>query len=169
MIPKMLLIVGLGAAIGALMGYFGQCSTGSCPLTANPLRGALYGGVIGLLFSMSGVFMNGNTKGDTNMINIGSKEAFEQALTSEKPVLVDFYATWCAPCKMLGPVLEKVAAENSEKAVFIKVDVDKFPELAGPYNVQTIPTVVLIKDGKEVKRFGPASKDVYIKAIDELQ
>jgi len=165
MIARILLIVGLGAAIGAIMGHFGQCSTGSCPLTANPFRGAIYGAVIGLLFSLT-FFMQGGA----NMVGIDSKETFETALASDKLVVVDFFATWCGPCKKLAPIIEEVEQLSSEKALIIKVDVDKFPELAGQYNVQKLPTVVLIKDSNEVKRFvGVKNKDEYVKAIDELQ
>ena len=76
------------------------------------------------------------------------KDNFKELIKKEKKVLVDFYATWCGPCKMLAPVLEK--AESNIKA--IKVDTDEFDELAREYGVMSIPTLVLLEDGKEVKR-----------------
>lgn len=68
----------------------------------------------------------------------------------EKEAVVDFYATWCGPCKMFGPVFEDVSLENDIN--FVKVDVDKYSEIARKYGVMTIPTVILFKDGVEVKR-----------------
>lgn len=68
----------------------------------------------------------------------------------EKEAVVDFYATWCGPCKMFGPVFEEVATNMDIN--FVKIDVDKNSDIAREYGVMTIPTVILFKDGKEVKR-----------------
>lgn len=72
-------------------------------------------------------------------------------LESDKPVLVDFWANWCGPCRMLAPVLEEVAAERSDVRV-CKVDVDENRELAAEYGVSSIPMLVVIRDGKVVKK-----------------
>jgi len=78
--------------------------------------------------------------------------------------VVDFYATWCGPCKMFGPIFEEIANENNIN--FIKLDVDKHSEIAREYGVMTIPTIILFKDGKEVKRHtGFMSKDQLIEFI----
>ena len=76
---------------------------------------------------------------------------FHELLNESRPVLVDFYATWCGPCKMLSPVLDRLALEHGEY-VFAKVNVDEESELAEQFGVASIPTLVVLKDGKEVRR-----------------
>ena len=68
-------------------------------------------------------------------------------------VLVDFWAPWCGPCKMQGPILEKVVASVGEKATITKVNVDEAPSLAAQYGIRSIPTLILFKDGKPVQQF----------------
>ena len=82
---------------------------------------------------------------------ITSVEEFESILAGEKPVLVDFFATWCGPCKMFAPVLDEYAEANSEVEA-VKVDVDEIGELARRYGVMSIPTVILFKNGQPVKK-----------------
>ncbi len=76
----------------------------------------------------------------------------EEVLRSEKPVLVDFYAEWCGPCKMMGPVIDELAEEMKDTWLVCKVNVDEAPETAGKYGVQSIPTVVVFKNGEETAR-----------------
>jgi thioredoxin 1 len=76
----------------------------------------------------------------------------EDVLTSSKPVLVDFWATWCGPCKMVAPVLEEIATEHAEKLTIAKVDVDANPGIARDYKIMSIPTLILFKDGQPVKQ-----------------
>lgn len=77
---------------------------------------------------------------------------------SEKPVLIDFFATWCGPCKMLAPIIEQLANERADIDI-VKVDVDKVPELAAMYRVASIPTLVILKKGQVLKKHvGFASK-----------
>lgn len=73
-------------------------------------------------------------------------------ITKSGVVLVDFFATWCGPCRMLAPVLKEVASEVEGKAQVIKVDVDQFPELAQQFNVMSIPTLVVLKDNQPVNQ-----------------
>jgi thioredoxin 1 len=76
----------------------------------------------------------------------------DTVLKSDKPVLVDFFATWCGPCKMAAPVIDELADQYDGKAVVVKVDVDENQATASAYGVMSIPTMVLFKDGKEVER-----------------
>ncbi len=91
----------------------------------------------------------------------------EEVLRSEKPVLVDFYAEWCGPCKMMGPVIDEVAEEMKDTWLVCKVNVDEAPESAGKYGVQSIPTLIVFKNGEEVNRsMGFKSKEA-VKALME--
>ncbi|MBQ8603664.1 MAG: thioredoxin [Oscillospiraceae bacterium] len=81
-----------------------------------------------------------------------TKENFEEIINGDKPVLVDFWATWCGPCKMLAPTIEQLAEELKDEIVVAKLDVDQAQDIAMKYQVMSIPTLVLFKDGKEVKR-----------------
>ena len=74
-------------------------------------------------------------------------------LMNEKAVLVDFFATWCGPCKMLSPVLEGVAEKMKDKVTIVKVDVDRSPDLAAKFGVMSVPTMIMFKNGRQVDAF----------------
>ncbi len=76
----------------------------------------------------------------------------ELVLQADKPVLVDFFATWCGPCRMLSPTIEEIAKEMEGKAYVYKLDIDESPNIAAQYRVASVPTVILFKDGQPVKR-----------------
>lgn len=85
-------------------------------------------------------------------VHVKTDEFEEKVLKAKVPVLVDFYAEWCGPCKMAAPVLDELADEANGKYEIMKVNVDEEQDLAGKYGVMSIPTVVLFKDGKEEDR-----------------
>ena len=81
-----------------------------------------------------------------------NKDNFQEVvLNSDKPVLVDFWASWCGPCRMVAPVLEEIANERSDVKV-CKINVDEEPELASRYNVMSIPTIIVVKEGQVVNQ-----------------
>ena len=79
---------------------------------------------------------------------------FQQAvLEADKPVLVDFWASWCGPCKMLAPVVEKLAGEYTDQLTIVKLNTDENPEIAGKYGISGIPCLILFKGGEAIDRF----------------
>ncbi|WP_304037215.1 thioredoxin [Mesonia mobilis] len=80
------------------------------------------------------------------------KSSFQDIITQDVPVLVDFYADWCGPCKMLSPILQQVKAELGDDLKIVKIDVDKNQSLAAKYQVRGVPTMILFKQGNQVWR-----------------
>ncbi|NEQ09225.1 MAG: thioredoxin [Moorea sp. SIO4E2] len=80
-------------------------------------------------------------------------KTFQELLSgSDVPVLVDFYATWCGPCQMMAPILEQVNAELKDRLKVVKIDTEKYPQLASQYQIQALPTLVLFKNGQPQQR-----------------
>jgi thioredoxin 1 len=95
------------------------------------------------------------------------KNSFNSILNSEIPVLIDFYATWCGPCKSLSPILDKLKKELGDSIKIIKIDVDKNQPLAQKNNVKGVPTLLLFKKGKQVwRQSGVVSKNDLIQVIN---
>ncbi len=103
------------------------------------------------------------------MINLSSEKFEGEVINSNIPVAVDFWASWCGPCKMLAPVFEELSAEYDAKVKFCKVNIDEQGALAAEYGVVSIPTVIIFKNGKEAKRIvGAKSADEYADVFDSL-
>ncbi|SDH07142.1 thioredoxin [Psychroflexus sediminis] len=102
-------------------------------------------------------------------LEITDKDFQEKVLDSDKPVLVDFWAAWCGPCRMVGPIIDELSTEYEGKAVIAKMDVDQNQEFAAKFGVRNIPTVLLFKNGELVNRqVGVAQKETYKEAIDSV-
>ena len=105
----------------------------------------------------------------SEFVNDVNDSNFESAvLNSDKPVLVDFWAPWCAPCRMLAPTVEAVAEKYAESASVVKLNVDDNPAISQRYGIKGIPTLILFKNGKEEERVvGATSKEAISRMIDK--
>lgn len=144
--------VAVGAALGAALGWLGQCSSGACPLTATWWRGALFGGLLGLVFygtSARELAGGRELRREDGPVRPVGEAGFEtEVLRAAGPVVVDFYATWCGPCKRLAPVLAELATEYAGRVKFVKVDVDRARGLAQRHQITAVPTLWFVRDGK---------------------
>ena len=97
-------------------------------------------------------------------------DTFEtEVLQAKEPVVVDFWATWCAPCRALAPTIDKLATQYEGRAKVVKVDVDQAPDIAGQFGIQSIPTVMVFRSGKEAARWvGAHPLPTYTKELDRL-
>jgi thioredoxin 1 len=197
-IVRLLLGTVIGSAFGTLLGYVGKCSSGSCPLTANPLRGAIYGAILGLLLALALSVPPKNravpsedkspppketmealaeetggtreTSGNSCLIHIDNKSDFEaKVLNTSGIFLVDLFSDSCPPCRMLAPTISSLADKYMGKVTVCKVNLDRAPAIARQYAVMAIPTVLIIKDGKEVNRLiGLRLESEYANQLDKL-
>lgn len=110
---------------------------------------------------MKGVYMTDKTLTDANFDT--------EVIKSDKPVLVDFWAVWCGPCQMQGPIIEEIAKLMEGKAKIGKINVDENPATAGKYNIMSIPTLMIFKNGTMVKQFmGVQSKETLVSELNKL-
>lgn len=169
----MLTRIAIGAVIGLVaggaIGYLGRCRNGQCPLTSDPFLGAVLGAVLGALLSYSMVGSQMNPRELALGATATTEQEFQtQVLQADKPVLVDFYATWCMPCKVLAPTIDAIAKDYEGKAHVVKIDIDKAKGLAAAQGVRAVPTVMLYHQGKKINTWVGAQKaDVYRQALDK--
>ena len=166
----LILCILIGGGLGAALGYFGKCSSGTCPLTANPWRGALYGVVLGLLFHFASARRSELPALHSANVRLVKQDQFNAELSQASgPIIVDFFATWCGPCKNLSPMLDELAGPRTNQTKFLKVDVDQSRQLAGRFGIQGVPTVVFFRNGKEVDRLiGLPSQEALKQRLDGL-
>jgi len=165
-----LIAIVIGGALGFAYQKLVGCGTGTCSLLATPLRGILYGAFIGFLCTLPGCARRSNPKESNVSANVLhlTTGAFDKVKALDRPVLVDFWAPWCGPCRTQGPILDRVADRLGDKAVVGKVNVDEEKELAQAYGVEAIPTLVVLKRGQVVQRFtGVQQADTLVKALEE--
>jgi len=108
------------------------------------------------------------SKKGTQEIQKEETMTFEEIIASEKPVLIDFFATWCGPCQMMGPILQQVKQELGDDVKILKVDVDKYQSLAARYQVQGVPTFAIFKKGQLLwKQSGARPKEELVQILNQ--
>jgi thioredoxin len=147
---NLILTMAIGAGIGAALGHFGKCSSGGCLLTATWRRGAMFGALLGAIVSSTSAQNSSGAMNESsqNVTRITETQFEAQVEKATSPVVVDFYAPWCGPCKVLSPSLDKLAGEFSGKIKFVKVNVDEAQKLAERFQIEGIPTLLFFKNGK---------------------
>lgn len=152
--PSLILYLLIGGGLGASLGYFGKCTSGTCPLTSTWWRGAIYGAALGSIFYFaSGKAGSSAVNASTANVTRISQDQFAAEVTqAASPVVVDFYAPWCGPCRALSPMLDELAAPFTNRVKFVKVNIDEAPELAQRFKIQGIPTLIFFRDGQPADR-----------------
>ena len=103
-----------------------------------------------------------------SILNVEDKNFKEKVLDANKPVLCDFWAEWCGPCKQISPILSELAEDYKEKILIAKVNIDENPEVPSKYGIMSIPTLILFKNGQSVaSQIGVVQKDSLSKWLDE--
>lgn len=105
----------------------------------------------------------------SKILHVNQSSFDDEVLKSQIPVFVDFWAEWCGPCRAIAPVLESLAEDFDGKVKIVKINVDQENDLANKYNVSAIPSLIILKDGKEIDRIvGGATKEVYADRINKV-
>jgi thioredoxin len=163
------IFVAAGVAIGAVSGNTRSCEDGGCPLTATPTRGAVWGGLLGLVLALAlRPTAPSTAQGiSADLTPVATAEAFQQEVL-ERPgtTLVYFHAPWCPACRELTPIVNQVARQRNDDAHFVTVNTDKAPDLARAHQVQVLPTSVVFVDGQERDRVrGAVSKSALLEIL----
>jgi len=161
---------GIGLAVGGGLALIGRVRTRGAETRGGLLRGAVLGAVFGVLIALTLNVGTGRPIETKRLTSIESAEQFTKLVTkAETPVVVDFFSTTCPPCARQAPILDRLAAETKPRAEFVKVDVDKLPQLAREHGVDAVPTLVLFAGGREAERWvGVTSGPDILAALNPL-
>ena len=151
---KPIIFIIIGAALGATFGYFGKCSTGTCPFTSTWWGGAIFGALFGLLLSNFFAGMPKTPEDINNVIDITDAAEFDAKIAAarDKEVLADFYLKTCPPCRKLMPELYELARSHPDDLIILKVNATKNRELSARYGIQAVPALFHIKSGKVISK-----------------
>jgi thioredoxin 1 len=161
----------VGAGVGAFLGYWGRCSSGGCPLMANWRRGALYGAAIGAMLHLTSLEgREGSAPSPSTNVNQVTEATFDgEVLHATLPVVADFYASWCGPCKALAPTFDQLGQDYAGRVKFVRINVDDAAELAKRLRVEALPTLLFFQGGKTTRSsVGLVSKRELTAMIDAL-
>lgn len=169
---RILIGAAAGILIGAIVGYIGKCRTGTCPLTSNPLYGALFLGLLGAFIGWASAKSQTPPEPQSyrDIRSIAAVQDFDQSISQPaRPVVVDFYATWCAPCRRLSPTIGKLSQTYAGKVDFIKVDIDQAQDLSRRFDVVSIPRIQVFDKGMPLGKpiVGLQDESAYVAAIEE--
>jgi thioredoxin 1 len=159
--------VGAGYGLSRLL-----CGAGGCPITSNRWLMAVLGAILGGYLGLAGcsAMGKGNSEAGSDKATLRTTEEFRaQVLQSKAPVVVDFFATWCGPCRMLDPILEKLQHEYAGRILFVAVDVDKAGELASSHGIRSIPTLEFYLGGERVDRMVGLPRDAQTVLRERLE
>ncbi|MFP4662820.1 MAG: thioredoxin [Bacteroidales bacterium] len=121
---------------------------------------------VALLFAS--VMSCGAGEPDGDVIVVENAEEFYEHIKADKPVVVDFYADWCRPCKIQGPIVSELSTEMKDEIRVLKLDVDAFPRIAAKYQVRSIPTIIIFQNGQEIwKEIGLQQKETLQAAVSK--
>ncbi|MBA4386532.1 MAG: hypothetical protein C0404_01045 [Verrucomicrobia bacterium] len=169
MMTKLLFAAVLGAALGGAIGYIGRTAGGTCMLTCNPAGGMLVGAIFGVLLVSQGMTAGPDHKLSSNVIEVTNAKQLDALLGTAGPVVLDFYADWCGPCKALKPTISEIADEYAGKAAVAVVNVDRNSETAAKFGISSVPDVRILKNGRETGRLiGLQDKSSYTRVLDGM-
>jgi thioredoxin 1 len=150
MVPRIVLAVALGGAIGLIVGTFGKAMGGQCPLACNPYISTALGVVIALLLASRGE-ISASKPGSDVVVSIDSWAAYEEAVSGPgKVTLIEFYTPWCPACRQQMPIIERVAEQFEGRATVATLNAQEVTPAAELHNIRAVPTLILFKDGQVV-------------------
>ena len=177
MITKLIIGAAIGASAGGLLGSTRSCADGGCPLTANPWRGALWGGFLGVLLAMS-FTSSGARHASTHertdgrpapVAPIETDEQFTSEVRQRKGLaMVTFHADWCGACASFAPVFDRTAERFAPTVAFFRIDADRAGKLTADMSVDALPTTILFENGQEKTRIvGATDAEALAQALEK--